>query len=228
MNVESTASLVEWLHENREPFRIVGNGTWLGAGRPVPASRHLSVQPITGVVEYVPGDLTMTVRAGTRHAELDAITRREGQWLGLDPVMCAGGTIGATIATASAGPLVHSIGAVRDIVLGLETVAGNGIVSRGGGKVVKNVAGYDLVRLHTGAFGTLGIITEVSLRLAGASGSRRNRRVGTRRPHAVAGASGSVPKSDVVAADHRARWGFHGGAAWTVSVCPFCGATWRQ
>jgi len=165
MNVESTASLVEWLHENREPFRIVGNGTWLGAGRPVPASRHLSVQPITGVVEYVPGDLTMTVRAGTRHAELDAITRREGQWLGLDPVMCAGGTIGATIATASAGPLVHSIGAVRDIVLGLETVAGNGIVSRGGGKVVKNVAGYDLVRLHTGAFGTLGIITEVSLRL---------------------------------------------------------------
>lgn len=161
----STASLVEWMHTDREPFRIVGNGTWLGAGRPVRATRHLSLQSVTGIVEYVPGDLTMTVRAGASHAALDEITRREGQWLGLDPVMSGGGTIGATIATASVGPLVHSIGAVRDIVLGVETVSGNGIVSRGGGKVVKNVAGYDLVRLHTGAHGTLGVITEVSLRL---------------------------------------------------------------
>ncbi|MBC8088435.1 MAG: FAD-binding protein [Phycisphaerae bacterium] len=161
----STASLVDWVQADSEPFRIVGNGTWLGAGRQVHATRQLSLHGVTGIVEYVPGDLTMTVRAGTSHAELDEITRREGQWIGLDPVMCAGGTIGATVATASVGPLVHSIGAVRDIVLGVETVSGNGVVSRGGGKVVKNVAGYDLVRLHTGAYGTLGIITEVSLRL---------------------------------------------------------------
>lgn len=161
----STASLVEWLHADREPFRIVGSGTWLGAGRPVHATRPLSLQHFNGVVEYVPGDLTMTVRAGTTHADLDEITRREGQWLGLDPVMSDSGTIGATIATASVGPLVHSIGAVRDIVLGMETVSGNGIVCRSGGKVVKNVAGYDLVRLQTGAHGTLGVITEVSLRL---------------------------------------------------------------
>lgn len=161
----STASLVEWLHGDREPFRIVGSGTWLAAGRPVNDARPLTLSNFTGVVEYVPGDLTMTVRAGTTHAELDDITRREGQWLGLDPVLSDRSTIGATIATASVGPLVHSIGAVRDIVLGMESVSGNGIVSRGGGKVVKNVAGYDLVRLQTGAYGTLGVITEVSLRL---------------------------------------------------------------
>jgi FAD/FMN-containing dehydrogenase len=161
----STQSLVDWLHDNREPFRIVGNGTWLGAGRPVHATRQLSLQNASGIVEYVPGDLTMTVRAGTSHAELDEITGREGQWLGLDPVMAGIGTIGATIATASTGPLAHSVGTPRDIVLGLETVSGNGIVSRGGGRVVKNVAGFDLVRLQTGAHGTLGIITEVSLRL---------------------------------------------------------------
>ena len=85
--------------------------------------------------------------------------------MGLDPAGADVGTIGATIATASVGPLAHGIGTVRDIVLGLEVVSGNGIVTRSGGKVVKNVAGFDLVRLQTGAWGTLGIITEASLRL---------------------------------------------------------------
>jgi len=118
-----------------------------------------------GIVEYIPGDLTITVRAGTSHTEIDAATFQEGQWLGLDPAGADLGTIGATIATASVGPLVHGIGAVRDIVLGMEVVAGNGIITRSGGKVVKNVAGFDLVRLQTGAWGTLGVITEVSLRL---------------------------------------------------------------
>lgn len=165
VSVKSTSELADLLRTSNEPFRISANQSWLAAGRPVEAHRELSVRGITGIVEYVPGDLTITVRAGTTHAEIDAATFSEGQWLGLDPSGADLGTIGATVATASVGPLVHGIGAVRDIVLGLEVVAGNGIITRSGGKVVKNVAGFDLVRLQTGAWGTLGIITEMSLRL---------------------------------------------------------------
>ncbi|MDQ6612266.1 MAG: FAD-binding oxidoreductase, partial [Gemmatimonadota bacterium] len=117
------------------------------------------------IVEYVPGDLTMTVRAGASLAMLDEVASREGQWMGIDPAGSTAGTIGATVASASAGPLSHGIGRVRDIVLGIEVVTGNGNVIRSGGKVVKNVAGFDITRLQVGAWGTLGIITEVSLRL---------------------------------------------------------------
>lgn len=165
MPVESTNELADFLRSSNEPFRISANQSWMAAGRPVSAQREVSVRGIRGIVEYVPGDLTITVRAGTTHAEIDAATFSEGQWLGLDPSGADLGTIGATVATASAGPLVHGIGAVRDIVLGLEVVAGNGVITRSGGKVVKNVAGFDLVRLQTGAWGTLGVITEMSLRL---------------------------------------------------------------
>ncbi|MEP6833175.1 MAG: FAD-binding protein [Gemmatimonas sp.] len=162
---ESSQSLAEHLRSTIDPIRIVANGSWLNAGRPTAEASPLSVQGVRGIVEYVPGDLTITVRAGTPHSEIDAATFHEGQWLGLDPAGAHLGTVGATIATAAAGPLVHGIGAVRDIVLGLEVVSGNGVITRSGGKVVKNVAGFDLVRLQTGAWGTLGIITEVSLRL---------------------------------------------------------------
>ena len=165
MHAASPNELADHLRSGSDPFRITANASWLSAGRPVVAKRELSVAGIRGIVEYVPGDLTITVRAGTSHSEIDAATFSEGQWLGLDPGGADSGTIGATVATASVGPLVHGIGAVRDIVLGVEVVSGNGIITRSGGKVVKNVAGFDLVRLQTGAWGTLGVITELSLRL---------------------------------------------------------------
>ncbi len=150
-------------------LRVVGGGTWLDAGRPVIAERRISTQALRGVVEYVPGDLVITVRAGTTLAELAEITAAHGQWLALDPYTSPPGltraTIGATIATASHGPLSLGYGRARDLVLGLSFVTGTGMPVRAGGRVVKNVAGFDLVRLITGAWGTLGIITEVSLRL---------------------------------------------------------------
>ena len=90
---------------------------------------------------------------------------QHGQWLALDPYGSDDGTLGATIATASAGPLRTSFGAPRDLVLGLEFVTGAGAIVRGGGRVVKNVAGFDLTRLLTGSWGTLGVITEVTVRL---------------------------------------------------------------
>ena len=149
----------------RNPLRIHGAGTWLTAGRPVAATTPLSLEGARGVVEYVPGDLTMTVGAATSLAEIASVTQAERQWLALDPAGGGSGSIGATVATNSSGPLAHAFGAPRDQVLGLECVTGAGTVVRGGGRVVKNVAGFDLTRLMVGSWGTLGVLTEVSLRL---------------------------------------------------------------
>jgi glycolate oxidase FAD binding subunit len=107
----------------------------------------------------------LTVRAGTTLSQITSITGERRQWLPLDPYGSADGTIGATVATASAGPLASSFGLPRDLLLGVEFVNGRGDVIRAGGKVVKNVAGFDLSRLITGSWGTLGVITEVTLRL---------------------------------------------------------------
>jgi glycolate oxidase FAD binding subunit len=162
------AGVVEAIRDagaRRAPLRIVGAGRWLDAGRPVRADTTLAIAPLTGIVEYVPGDLTLTARAGTTLAEIERATAANGQWLTLDPFGDDEGTIGATIATGSYGPLATGFGTPRDIVLGIEFVTGAGAVVRAGGRVVKNVAGFDLVRLVTGAWGTLGAITEVTVRL---------------------------------------------------------------
>jgi glycolate oxidase FAD binding subunit len=146
-------------------LRLVGAGSWLDAGHPVAADAVLPLGGLSGIVDYVPGDLTLTARAGTPLIVIAAAARAEGQFLPLDPPGDDLGTLGATVATASAGPLAHAFGLPRDLVLGAEFVTGAGDVVRAGGRVVKNVAGFDLVRLVTGAWGTLGAITEVSVRL---------------------------------------------------------------
>ena len=147
-------------------LRIVGAGTWLDAGRPVRAdATPLNLSALRGVTEYNPGDLTLAVRAGTTLRELDAITAEHKQWCPLLPWGRDSGTIGATIATASAGPCAGALGLPRDLVLGAEFVDGRGALVQAGGRVVKNVAGFDLVRLVTGAWGTLGVITQLNLRL---------------------------------------------------------------
>jgi glycolate oxidase FAD binding subunit len=147
------------------PLRVVGGGRWLRAGSPVESARTLDVSGLAGIIEYVPGDLTLTAYAGTTLAEIEEATAAHGQWLPLDPFGDPRGTLGATLATASAGPVGGSIGLPRDVTVGLAFVTGEGEVVRGGGRVVKNVAGFDLVRLTIGAWGTLGIITEATVRL---------------------------------------------------------------
>jgi glycolate oxidase FAD binding subunit len=148
-----------------DAMRVVGAGTWLHAGRPVRAASSLSVRSLAGVVEYVPGDLTITAWAGTSLEELDRVTAEHGQWLALDPFGARESTLGATVATGSFGPLAASFGTPRDVVLGLQFVTGDGQIVHGGARVVKHVAGYDLVRLMTGAWGTLGVLTMLTLRL---------------------------------------------------------------
>ncbi len=163
-----TAALAEQVRAasaNDERLRIVGRGHWLSAGAPCAAHARLELGGLSGIVEYRPGDLTLTALAGTALAELEHATAQEGQWLPFDPFGAPDGTLGATVATASSGPLSSSVGTPRDQVLGCEFITGSGAVVRAGGRVVKNVAGFDLTRLVTGAWGTLGAITELSVRL---------------------------------------------------------------
>ncbi|HWJ22151.1 MAG TPA: FAD-binding oxidoreductase [Gemmatimonadaceae bacterium] len=150
---------------NGTRLRVAGRGTWLDAGRPVPADDVLLLDGLSGILEYVPGDLTLTALAGTPLDEIERAARSERQWLPFDPFGAETGTLGATVATASYGPLAHAFGLPRDNVLGVEFVSGSGDVVRGGGRVVKNVAGFDLVRLVVGSWGTLGALTEVTVRL---------------------------------------------------------------
>ncbi len=168
IDASSTSQVQEAVRDasaRSDALRIVGAGSWLHAGRPVRADSSLCVRSLAGVVEYVPGDLTITAWAGTTLAELDRVTAEHGQWLALDPFGSRDGTLGATVATGSFGPLAASFGTPRDVVLGLQCVTGDGEIVNGGARVVKHVAGYDLVRLMTGAWGTLGVLTMLTLRL---------------------------------------------------------------
>jgi len=163
--VAAIADQVRDARARAESRRIVAGGHWLDAGRECAASRRLDLSALTGIVSYEPGDLTITARAATSLAEIEGVTTAEGQWLTLDPYGSSAGTIGATVATASWGPLASAYGTPRDHLLGCEFITGAGDVVRAGGRVVKNVAGFDLVRLITGSWGTLGALTEMTVRL---------------------------------------------------------------
>ena len=180
----SVRDIVRDAIDRQTRLRIVGRGTWLAAGRPVDDAHPIALDGLTGIVDYTPGDLTLTARAGTTLAEIAIATAAHGQWLALAPWGGDGGSLGATAATASAGPMSGAVGTPRDIVIGLEMVTGAGDLVRGGGRVVKNVAGFDLTRLMIGAWGTLGIITEVSVRLRGSP--EREATIALPMPNAVA------------------------------------------
>lgn len=167
--VERPANVDELIEVVREARNVAGGIVPQGAGSWTPAPKvrgtTLELGAFSGVVAYQPDDLTLTVGAATTLAELDAATRVHGQWCPLLPWGNDSGTVGATIATATTGPFADSLGRPRDLVLGLECVDGRGRLIRAGGRVVKNVAGFDLTRLMTGAWGTLGVITTLHLRL---------------------------------------------------------------
>lgn len=177
----------------RRSFRPVGSGTWLHGGGPFADAEPIAVRSHhAGVVEYEPGDLVITVGAGMTWRELSQITAAHGQMFALAPYGSDDSTLGAMVSTAAAAPLALGDLLMRDLVLGLEVVDGTGEVLRAGGRVVKNVAGFDLVRLFTGAHGTLGIITQLSLRLHARPPLDRLMRVTMPRPVTDA-LAGSLP-----------------------------------
>jgi glycolate oxidase FAD binding subunit len=165
-NVEQAAAVLRVCSEEGWIVEPSGGGTWLDWGRPPErVDVLLSAERLAGVTDHQPADLTVSVAAGTPLHEIAETVSADRQTLGLDPAVRPGATIGAVIAHASAGPLRLSMGTPRDQVLGLELVTGDGRIVNVGGRVVKNVAGYDLVRLVVGSRGTLGFITRAHLRL---------------------------------------------------------------
>ena len=161
--------------------RFRGAGTKLGWGRPIPEpDLELCTGGLDRVLEHNAGDFTAVLQAGVPLAVAQEAFASAGQMLALDPPLSpwgaagddaaleaadAGATIGGIVATNDSGPLRHRYGGVRDLVVGVTVVLSDGTVAKAGGKVIKNVAGYDLGKLYAGAFGTLGLIAEVTVRL---------------------------------------------------------------
>lgn len=143
-----------------------GRMTWLDWGNPPSrADMVLSLDRMRRVIDYSPPDLTATVEAGLMLSEFNTVTVSERQWLPLDPPGFRSGTLGAIAACNSSGALRLGFGTPRDYVIGLRLVHADGTESKSGGKVVKNVAGYDMNKLYVGSYGTLAIITELTFKL---------------------------------------------------------------
>ncbi|MBA3659069.1 MAG: FAD-binding oxidoreductase [Gemmatimonadales bacterium] len=162
-SADSLALVCRLAHDEGWKIRVEGRGTWLA--QDAPADLAVSTRGLDEIVTVSPADLVATVQAG---APLEGVRRRladYGMWLGLDPPGRPDRSLGSIVATATAGPLRHGLGPVRDHVLGCTAATGDGRLVRAGGRVVKNVAGYDLTKLQVGGFGGFGIITEVNLRL---------------------------------------------------------------
>ena len=142
-----------------------GYGRWPQGGGAVAADVVISTRRIRDLVHYEAADLTFTAGAGISLGSLALATGAHGQWLPLDPPGGHDGSLGAAVATGVSGPLRHWFGPPRDHVLGLTLVSGDGRILQWGGRVVKNVAGFDVTRLCIGSWGALGVITSVSARL---------------------------------------------------------------
>jgi glycolate oxidase FAD binding subunit len=149
----------------RTPLSVEGGGSkrFLGVAG---TGKTLSTRALTGIVDYEPRELVLTVRAGTPLREVEQVLAEAGQMLPFEPPhFGAGATIGGTVATGLSGPRRAYAGAVRDFMLGVRILDGGGQDLSFGGRVIKNVAGYDLTRLMAGAMGTLGVLVEISFKV---------------------------------------------------------------
>jgi glycolate dehydrogenase FAD-binding subunit len=177
--VEEAAALLREASAAGRAVRPVGAGTKLDWGAPGPAeAAELETAGLGRILEHNVGDFTAVLEAGVALSEAQAAFAESGQALALDPPFGGGGggprnrgpeeepaTIGGIIAANDSGPLRHRYGGVRDLVVGITVVLSDGTVAKAGGKVIKNVAGYDLGKLFAGSFGTLGLIASVAVRL---------------------------------------------------------------
>ncbi|GBO52433.1 glycolate dehydrogenase, FAD-binding subunit GlcE [Pseudanabaena sp. lw0831] len=164
--IAELSSAIALASEHRLRVLTCGNATKLDWGGLVSrADLVISTSKLNRVIEHCIGDLTVTVEAGVKYQDLQTVLAKEGQFLAIDPPYRANATIGGILATGSAGSLRHRYNSVRDMCLGIEFVRADGEVVKAGGRVVKNVAGYDLMKLLTGSYGTLGIASRITFRL---------------------------------------------------------------
>jgi glycolate oxidase FAD binding subunit len=163
---EDLAGAVRAAASRGEALEIIGGGTKRFYGR-APVGSPLRVAEHHGIVDYEPSELVLTARAGTPIEQIEALLAQRGQMLGFEPLLLGpSSTLGGVVASGLAGARRPFAGAVRDFILGVKLLDGQGRVHRIGGTVFKNVAGFDAFRLMAGAMGCLGVILEVSLRLA--------------------------------------------------------------
>ena len=169
---EELAAVIACAQENRWAVLPCGSGSkldWGGLVKSDPPDQGgivaVSTARLNKLVEHAVGDLTVTAEAGMRFADLQEILGKAGQFLPIDPAYSQQATLGGIIATADSGSLRHRYRGVRDLLLGMTFVRSDGKIAKAGGRVVKNVAGYDLMKLFTGAYGTLGIISQVTFRV---------------------------------------------------------------
>lgn len=164
---------VAWAAAERSPLRVLGAGSKRDLGRPVAAQRLLDLSAVAGVTLYEPAELILRARAGTPIREIEELIAGAGQCLAFEPrdlgallgASAGRATLGGTVASGLAGPRRFRAGGVRDHVLGFTAINGRADVFKSGGRVMKNVTGYDLPKLMTGAFGTLGVLTEIAVRV---------------------------------------------------------------
>ena len=157
--------LIDQVRSTRKPLDIQGGNTKHFYGE-IPQGETLNMRPLNGISSYEPSELVVTVRAGTRLAELEARLGEKGQCLPFEPPRFGpDGTVGGMVAAGLSGPSRVSVGCVRDYVLGTTVLNGQGEVLTFGGQVIKNVAGYDVSRVMAGSLGVLGVICEVSLKV---------------------------------------------------------------
>jgi glycolate oxidase FAD binding subunit len=157
----------------RTKIAVRGAGTKAPIGEPAEADSEIVLTKLTGAIDYEPAELVLTAPAGTSLVEIEALLEKNGQMLGFEPMdygplfgMAEGrATIGGTIVANCSGPRRFAGGAARDHFLGFEAVSGRGEIFKGGGKVVKNVTGYDLPKLMAGSWGSLAILTQVTVKV---------------------------------------------------------------
>lgn len=160
------AEAVRAASDAREPVYPLGGQTSLDYGTaPKRPGRGLELAGVSKVVDYTPRDMTILVEAGIRVADLSATLAAERQHLPIDLPRAADATIGGAVATNWSGPRRYGYGTFRDYVIGIRAVDGRGVTFNGGGRVVKNVAGYDFCKLLTGSLGTLGVITQLAFKV---------------------------------------------------------------
>ena len=176
-----------------------GGGSHLGLGQPPErVDLLLDLSELNAVIEYRPADLTLAAAAGTRLADVQALLAGKGQMLALDPASEPSSTVGGMVAANLSGPRRAGAGTARDLVIGLDVAGVNGLVTRSGGMVVKNVTGYDLPKAHIGALGTLGVITRVNLKITPCPSVERTLVMPLADPAAAGAAIGAVIDSPLV------------------------------
>ena len=170
---EGVLDAVRWAAAEERPLEIVGHASKRGVGRPVQAEYTLDLSALIGVTLYEPEELVLSARAGTPLAEIEQLLRDNNQELAFEPMdygplfgaVRSRGTIGGVLAVNASGPRRVKAGAARDHILGIQAVSGRGEAFKSGGRVVKNVTGYDLSKGLAGSWGTLAVVTDVTFKV---------------------------------------------------------------